>query len=71
VPPFSLLKQSKRPSDLLEWNNTTTTAFSTIKDALAKASLLVHLISDAPTCVMTDASDAAVGAVLQQFIEGK
>ena len=43
-------------------------AFTQIKDALADASLLVHPIPDAPTCIVTDASDTAVGAVLQQLI---
>ena len=67
----SLLKHTKRPSDSLEWTDNTTTAFSSIKSALADASLLVHPTSDAPTCVMTDASDVAVGAVLQQYIQGR
>ncbi len=67
----SLLKHTKRPSDPLEWSDVTTTAFSQIKEALANTLLLVHPTSDAPTCLMTDASDAAVGAVLQQYIEGQ
>lgn len=70
-PLSSLLKHTKRPSDPLEWSDVTTTAFSQIKEALANTSLLVHPTSDAPTCLMTDASDAAVGAVLQQYIEGQ
>ena len=40
------------------------------KEALAKASLLSYPTTNAPTCVMTDASDTAVGAVLQQHING-
>jgi cytoskeleton-associated protein 5 len=43
-------------------------AFHQIKEALAKASLLVYPKADAPTCIITDASDTAVGAVLQQCI---
>ena len=70
-PLHSLLNHTKRPSDSLEWTDTAVTAFSEIKDALANASLLVHPIPGAPTCVMTDASDVAVGAVLQQYIHGQ
>lgn len=42
--------------------------FSNIKNALANASLLCHPTSDAPTSIMTYASDVAVGVVLQQSI---
>jgi len=42
------------------------TAFKDIKEALASASFLVHPQPDAPTCILTDASNAAVGAILQQ-----
>ena len=70
-PLHSLLNHTKCPSDSLEWTDTAVTAFSEIKDALANASLLVHPIPAAPTCVMTDASDMAVGAVLQQYIHGQ
>lgn len=35
---------------------------------LANATLLTHPKPDAPTCIITDASDTAVGAVLQQCI---
>ena len=65
-----MLKHSPRPSDTLNWSDTAVTAFSEIKQALADASLLVHPVPDAPTCLMTDASDIAVGAVLQQYING-
>ena len=67
-PLHSLLKTTKHPSDALEWTEDTTTAFNKVKQALANASLLVHPTLDAPTSVMTDASDIAVGAVLQQCI---
>ncbi len=51
-----------------EWAEDTIAAFDNIKDALANTSLLVHPISDVPTSVMTD---AAVGAVLEQHINGQ
>ncbi len=59
----TLLKHTKRPSDPLVWMDAATTAFSDIKRALADASPLVHPMPNAPTCIMTDASDIAVGAV--------
>ena len=49
----------------------TTTAFQEIKDALANASLLIHPQPDAPINVMTDASDIAIGVVLQQHLDGQ
>ena len=70
-PLHSLLKHTKRPSDSPPWTDDTTVAFDEVKHALANATLLVHLIPNAPTSVMMDASDMAVGAVLQQRINGR
>ena len=53
---------------ILHWNNESVTAFSTIKQAIDNVSLLSHPHTDAPTDIMTDASDTAVGAVLQQQV---
>ena len=53
----------------LPWTQTHTEAFTQIKEALARASMLYHPKPDAPTCIMADASDKAVGAVLQQRFE--
>ncbi len=66
-PLTSLLKNHGRPSDTLEWTDAASAAFTEAKNALANATLLSHPTPDAPTCVMTDASDVAVGAVLQQY----
>ena len=52
----------------LIWTSDAEAAFIAIKEALADATLLVHPQADAPTCLITDASDVAVGAVLQQKI---
>jgi hypothetical protein len=46
----------------LAWNEESITAFNTIKQALADATLLVHPKPHAPTSIMVDASDCAVGA---------
>ena len=53
----------------LQWSEQTTKAFQTIKEALANPTLLFHAKFGAPTCIITDASDIAVGAVLQQKID--
>lgn len=53
----------------LPWDNEARAAFMAIKEALANATLLAHPKPHAPTRIMTDASDCAVGAVLQQQIE--
>ena len=55
----------------LSWDDATTQAFSAVKEALASATLLAHPKPHALTNVMTDASNAAVGAVLQQYIDGQ
>ncbi len=64
----SLLASS--PSSKMNWNDEAAAAFVGIKATLANATLLVHPKPDAPTSVMVDASDTAVGAVLQQCIDG-
>ena len=53
----------------LPWTQTHTEGFTQIKEALARALMLYHPKPDAPTCIMADASDKAVGAVLQQRFE--
>ena len=50
------------------WTEQAVSAFNQVMVALAKATLLFHPRPDAPTCLITDASDVAVGAVLQQLI---
>jgi len=59
-----------RPNQQLSWTEETTTAFNATKDALAQASLLNHPVPAAPTCIVTDTPDTAVGAVLQQLVDG-
>ena len=60
---------STTSTQTIQWTEQTTKALTDIKQALAQATLLFHPKQDAPTCIMTDASNIAVGAVLQQFIE--
>ena len=67
IPLFDALA-SKQKS--LTWSETMTKSFDATKTALAKATLLAHPHQDAPTSLTTDASDYAVGAVLQQSLNG-
>ena len=55
----------------LQWTEQTTKAFIAAKQVLVQATLLVHPKPDAPTSIMSDTSDNAVGAVLQQFINNQ
>ena len=69
-PLHNLLKSSKPKTQTLVWTDTALAAFNTTKEALAKTTLLSCPQRDTPTSLMTDASDTAVGAVLQQYIRG-
>lgn len=64
----SLLSKNNNIKQPLQWNDQATQAFTEIKQAIADASLLVHPHPDAATHIMVDASDTAIGAVLQQEI---
>ena len=66
-----LLSASVSNTKELCWDDAATTAFTSIKEALATATLLTHPKPEAPTCVMVDASNTAIGAVLQQHIGGE
>ena len=46
-------------------------AFHAIKESLSQACMLVHPTMNAPTCLATDASATAAGAVLQQYIDNR
>ena len=63
-----LLVGTKKHTKTLPWNHPATLALANVKEAIAKATLLVHPELEAPTCIMTDALETAVEAVLQQRI---
>ena len=63
-----LLATSKDSTRDIPWSDKATAAFTTIKETLANATLLSHPKPDALTSIMADASDVAIGAVLQQRI---
>lgn len=69
-PLHDLLSKHKSTSTVLEWSEEAMTAFNATKEALANATLLSYPKPDAPISLMTDASDLAVGAVLQQYSNG-
>ena len=65
----SFLGKRHKKGDI-QWTDEAIHAFDTIKETLAQATLLVHPKSDAtPLSIATDASDVAVGVVLQQFVD--
>lgn len=67
----ALLRGTSTNSHTLQWNPAALAAFQEAKNALAQATFLVHPKPDAPVNVMTDASDVAIEAVLQQYLDGK
>jgi len=68
-PLYSAVSQ-KAKLKLVDWSSDKVDAFTEAKQSLAEAAMLVHPRSDAPTALTVDASDQAVGAVLEQLIEG-
>ncbi|ROT82718.1 hypothetical protein C7M84_024114 [Penaeus vannamei] len=50
----------------IEWTSPTNEAFQACKEALAAVNLLNHPLPEAPLSIAVDASDTAIGAVLQQ-----
>ena len=67
-PLTELLTNAGKKSAPLAWNDQATASFEQVKTALANATLLAHPKPVSPFCVMTDASDVAMGAVLQQWV---
>lgn len=57
-------------SKLLSWTSDMEASFTKSKEVLANATMLVHPQGNAPTSLTVDASDIAVGAVLEQHIQG-
>ena len=63
-PLHDLLSPPSKKDLPLTWTPEADSAFTRAKDALAAASFLCHPQLDTPTCIIVDASDHAVGAVL-------
>lgn len=69
-PLHRLLSNAESKAGTLMWSDETRKAFHQVKVALAGAALLAYPIPGVPQCIMVDASDAAIGAVLQQMNNG-
>ena len=69
-PLHTLLSHTQADTEL-QWSDDSIAAFEQAKAALADATLLSHLKPDAVVAIMSDASDIAVGAVLQQVTDGQ
>ena len=54
----------------LKWSDELDEAFTTAKEALAQATMVVHPHADKPTALTVDASGTAVGAVIEQNSDG-
>ena len=65
-----LHNMSHAKGDKFLWSDQLQSAFDTTKHALASATLLNHPSTTATTCLTVDASDLAVGGVLEQFLNG-
>ena len=71
APLHQLTSRSQTRRDTpVTWTAEAETAFSECKTALSEATLLTHPVRDAPISIQVDASDAGVGAVLQQYACG-
>ena len=68
-PLHSLLMDDVKKNASLAGNSSK--AFEEIKNVLARVSLLYHPQPNASTCIVMNASDVAIGAVLQQQIQNQ
>lgn len=69
APLHALLTGSVKGTQPITLTGETLAAFEACKDSLSNAALLAHPDCSAKLAVVTDASDKAIGAVLQQFKE--
>ena len=65
-----LKKEGDKKSLEITWNEDARTAFQKSKELLANSTLLVYPNENCNISILADASDIAVGAVLQQELEG-
>ena len=69
-PLYGALKSSK-PQQEISWSHQMKQAFVAPKCAQVNATMLAHPCSDCPLALTSEASDRAVGAVLEQFKQGQ
>lgn len=69
APLYTLVVElNQKKSKQFHWSEEHEEAIRQVKDDLAKATLLAHPMSDARYTLTTDASDNAIGAVLEQQV---
>jgi hypothetical protein len=66
----SILTVVTSRTQALTWTDEAQAAFQAVKEALADATLLSHPLPLSPSAIVSDASNIAIGAVLQQQIDG-
>jgi cleavage and polyadenylation specificity factor subunit 1 len=66
----NLLQGNAKGRTPVTWNPVADAAFDDCKDALARPTLLAQPKLDGPLAIFTDASDFAIGVVLQQHVNG-
>ncbi|GFO26781.1 Pol polyprotein [Plakobranchus ocellatus] len=69
LPLHCALQKSHSQKDL-SWTADMNMAFASCKEALAEATMLSHPKHGAHTSLTTDASDQAIGGVLEQYVNG-
>ena len=65
----ALLSHKTRKDARILWTRETNASFENAKQALMLATVLYHPIRDAETSIAVDASNIAVGGVLQQKVD--
>ena len=66
APLYNLLKNSKSKKPVIDWNDEAVQGFQHNKKMLAEATTLAFRSLNLPTQIVVDASNIAIGAVLQQ-----
>lgn len=68
APLLNCIKDNKKKDKTpINWTAERLDAFKQCKEQLANAALLAHPTEKAPLCLMVDASDTAIGGVVNQF----
>lgn len=70
APLNDLLQGNVKGKVPVQWTEETEAAFEKTKNSLASATLLAHPVMICPLAIFTDASDIALGASLQQLVDG-
>lgn len=69
--PLNVFLKGTKKNDkrVIEWNDLATAAFNNCKEELCKETILAHYDINAKLGVMVDASDNAIGGVVQQLVD--